>query len=86
MSLQVLCFYQKNCIGCEEQEPINREVEKKTGVTFEEINAVETPQVIKKYDLHLTPTIIVLLDNEIKEKFEGVIHSEELEEAIRRYL
>ena len=86
MSLQILCFYQKNCIGCEEQEPINREVEKKTGVKFEEINAVETPQVIKKYDLHLTPTIIILRDNEIKEKFEGVIHSEELEEAIRRYL
>jgi thioredoxin 1 len=86
MPLEVLCFYQKNCVGCDEQEPINREVEQKTGVKIEEINAVETPEVIKKYDLHLTPTIIVLLDNEIKEKFEGVIQSEELEEAVRRYL
>ena len=86
MPLEVLCFYQKNCVGCEEQEPINREVEKKAGIKIEEINAVESPEVIKKYDLHLTPTIIILQDNVIKEKFERVTQSEELEEAIRRYL
>jgi len=86
MPLEVLCFYQKNCVGCEEQEPINREVEKKAGIKIEEINAVESTEVIKKYDLHLTPTIIIIQDNAIKEKFEGVIQSEELEEAIRRYL
>jgi len=86
MPLEVLCFYQKNCMGCDEQEPINREVEKETGVIIAEINAVESPEAIKKFDLHLTPTIIILQDNEIKEKFEGVIQSEELEEAVRRYL
>ena len=76
MPLEVLCFYQKNCVGCEEQEPINREVEKKAGIKIEEINAVESPEVIKKYDLHLTPTIIILQDNVIKEKFERVTQSE----------
>ena len=86
MPLEVLCFYQKNCVGCEEQEPINREVERKTGITIAEIDAVESPAYIKQYDLHLTPTIILLLDDEIKEKFEGVIQSEELEDAVRRYL
>ena len=86
MPLEVLCFYQENCVGCEEQEPINREVEKKTGIHIEEINAVKSPGVIKEYDLHLTPTIVILFDKEIKEKFVGVIQSEELEEAVRRYM
>lgn len=86
MTVQVLCFYQEGCMGCEEQVPINREVEKNLGISIEEIDAVKNPQYVKDYRLKVTPTILVLVDGEVREKKEGLVHREELESAIKKYL
>ena len=86
MAVRILCFYQPGCMGCTEQEPINREVEKALSIRIEEIDAVENPQYIKDYQLKVTPTIVLLQDGIVRERFEGVVHREQLLETFRKYL
>jgi thioredoxin 1 len=86
MAVRILCFYQPGCMGCMEQEPINREVEKALNITIEEIDAVENPQHIRDYHLKVTPTIIIVQDGIARERFEGVVHQEQLRETLKKYL
>ncbi len=86
MALQVLCFFQPGCMGCMEQEPINAEVGKHLGIRIEEIDAVKNPDYISRFQLKVTPTIIALKDGSLKERFEGVVHAEQLESALKKYL
>jgi thioredoxin 1 len=86
MALRVLCFFQPGCMGCMEQAPINTEVAKKLGVTIEEIDAIINPKYIGEYQLKATPTILVLVDGMEKERFEGVVHVEQLESTLKKYL
>ena len=86
MVVHVLSFSQPGCMGCMEQEPINREVEKALGLKIEEIDAVKNPHYIKDYQLKVTPTVILLQDGIVRERFEGVVHPEQLQEAFKKYL
>jgi len=86
MALRVLCFFQPGCMGCMEQEPINREVGKRLGIRIEEIDATKNPAYIKEYQLKATPTLLILVEGVVKERFEGVVHPEQLEEALKKYL
>jgi thioredoxin 1 len=86
MAVSVFSFFQPGCMGCMEQSPINREVAQELHVTIEEIDALKNPQYIRQYSLKVTPTIILILDNAVKERFEGVVHREQLEGAIKKYL
>ncbi|WP_298667233.1 thioredoxin family protein [uncultured Methanofollis sp.] len=85
MTLRILCYFQEGCMGCMEQEPINREVERTFGVTVEERDAMKHPEDIRRYALTVTPTVLVLVDGEVKERFEGVAHTETLGAAIEKY-
>ena len=69
-----------------EQAPINAEVAKKLGIRIEEIDATKDPAYIEQYHLKATPTIIALVDGNVKERFEGVVHVEQLEPALKKYL
>ncbi len=73
-------------MGCMEQTPINTEMGKALNVEIEEIDAVKNPQYIKEYQLKVTPTIVVVKDGEVKERFEGVVHREQLETTLKKYL
>ena len=86
MAVNIICFSQEGCMGCEEQASINQEVMGLLKVKIEEIDAVKNPEYIKQYNLRVTPTIIILKDGEEKERFQGVIHREELENVIKKYL
>jgi thioredoxin 1 len=86
MAVRVICFYQPGCMGCMEQTPINREVEKNLAVTIEEIDAVKNPQLIRQYGLKVTPTIVILVNDVVKERLEGVVHAEQLEATLKKYL
>jgi thioredoxin 1 len=59
MAVRSICFFQPGCMGCMEQEPINREVEKVLAITIEEIDVRENPQYVSKYQLTVTPTVTV---------------------------
>jgi len=86
MALRVLCFFQPGCMGCMEQAPINAEVTKNLGISIEEIDAVKNPEYIRDFQLKATPTIIILVDGNVKERFEGVVHVEQLDSALKKYL
>ncbi|MCX6698279.1 MAG: thioredoxin family protein [Methanoregula sp.] len=86
MSVRVICFFQPGCMGCMEQTPINNEVGKALNVKIEEIDAVKNPQYVRDYLLKVTPTIVVVKDGEVKERLEGVVHSEQLESTLKKYL
>ena len=86
MGVAILCFQQEGCMGCSEQAPINREVEKDLGIRIEEIDAVKNPRFVTRFHLRVTPTTIILENGEERKRFEGLVHREELEAAIRMYL
>jgi len=86
MGIAVLCFVQEGCMGCSEQAPINREVEKDLHVSIEEVDVVKNPRFVGRYGLRVTPTTIILRNGEERRRFEGLVHREELEEAVRKYL
>lgn len=85
MPVRVICFFQPGCMGCMEQSLINREVEKKMDVTIEEIDVVKNPQFIQQYGLKVTPTIIILDKDVVKERLEGVVQAEQLEATLEKY-
>jgi thioredoxin 1 len=86
MALRILCFFQPGCMGCMEQEPINAEVSRALKIKIEEIDAVKNPQYVREFQLKATPTILVLKDEKIVERFEGVVHAEQFEAAVKKYL
>ena len=86
MALRVISFYQQGCMGCMEQTPINEEVAKSLNIVIEEIDAIKNPQYIREFQLKVTPTIVILKDGLLMERFEGVIHTEQLTGAINKYL
>jgi thioredoxin 1 len=86
MAVRVICFYQPGCMGCMEQSPINTEVAKALNLTIEEIDAIKNPQYIRELLLKVTPTIVILKEGVLMERFEGVVHPEQLKEAIKKYL
>lgn len=86
MAVRVICFYQPGCMGCMEQTPINAEVAKALNITIEEIDAIKNPHFIKEFTLKVTPTIIILKEEKVLERFEGVVHPEQLRAAIMKYL
>jgi thioredoxin 1 len=73
-------------MGCMEQAPINAEVTKTLGIPVEEIDAIKNPGFIADFHLKATPTIIVLVNNVEKERFEGVVHVEQMETTLKKYL
>ena len=86
MTVRVLCFFQPGCMGCMEQEPINAEVSKALKVTIEEIDAIKNPEYISRFQLKATPTLIIEKDGIAQERFEGVVHAEQLEAVLKKYL
>ncbi len=86
MAVRVICFYQPGCMGCMEQTPINTEVAKALNITIEEIDAIKNPQFISEFGLKVTPTIIIEKEGKVAERFEGVVHTEQLRAAIMKYL
>jgi thioredoxin 1 len=86
MAVRVICFYQPGCMGCIEQTPINAEVSRSLNITIEEIDAIKNSQYIGEFQLKVTPTIVILKDGILQERFEGVVHTEQLTAAIKKYL
>ncbi|HON81920.1 MAG TPA: thioredoxin family protein [Methanoregulaceae archaeon] len=84
--IRILSFFQEGCMACHEQEPINREVEKALSVPIEPLNPLKERSYIEKYSLRVTPTTLILKDGQVVERFEGVVHREQLEDAIKKYL
>ena len=86
MAVRVICFYQPGCMGCMEQTPINTEVGKSLNIAIEEIDAIKNHQYIREFLLKVTPTMVILKEGILLERFEGVVHAEQLTAALKNYL
>lgn len=86
MAVRVIFFYQPGCMGCMEQTPINAEVAKALNISIEEIDATKNQDSVREFSLKVTPTIIIKSDTAVLERFEGVVHTEQLLAAIKKYL
>ncbi|MDD1706839.1 MAG: thioredoxin family protein [Methanoregulaceae archaeon] len=84
--IRVLSFFQEGCMACQEQEPINREVEKALSLHIESINPLKNRSTIEEYSLQVTPTTVIIKDGKVVERFEGLVHQEQLEDAIKKHL
>jgi len=69
-----------------EQTPINAEVAKSLNITIEEIDATKNTRYIDEFNLKVTPTIVILKDGILQQRFEGVVHSEQLTGELKKYL
>ncbi|MCQ8893212.1 MAG: thioredoxin family protein [Methanolinea sp.] len=85
MAIRVLYFFQDGCMACHEQEPILAEVEKLLGFSAERIDPLRERAYIRKYRLTVTPTILIERDGAEVARFEGLVHREQLEEAVRAH-
>ena len=86
MSVEMLCFHQDGCSGCDEQKAINQKIEEKLGISIKDIDAVQTEGAINKYALKVTPTILIMVDNTERERFEGITPGNILEETLKKYV
>ncbi|NLO76901.1 MAG: thioredoxin family protein [Methanomicrobiales archaeon] len=86
MSVEILCFHQDGCPGCDEQKEINQKIVEKLGVTITDIDARKTEGVIQKYALKVTPTILILVHGKEKERMESITPGTVLEEKIKKYV
>jgi len=84
MAIRILYFFQEGCMACHEQEPILAEVESVLGLRAERINPLRERSYIQAFRLSVTPTIIIEQDGREVSRFEGLVHREELEDAVRR--
>jgi thioredoxin 1 len=73
-------------MGCMEQTPINAEVAKSLNITIDEIDVIKNPQYIREFRLKVTPTIVILKEGLTQERFEGVVHTEQLIGVLKKYL
>lgn len=73
-------------MGCTEQTAINKEVATDLKIIIEEIDAIKNPHFIKEFGLKVTPTIIIQKEGTVIERLEGVAHTEQLRETIKKYL
>lgn len=72
-------------MACHEQDPILGEVEAVLHLHAERINPLKTRSYLSEYGLSVTPTILLVRDGTVVCRFEGVVHREQLEDAIRKF-
>ena len=58
---------------------------KKLSLKIEEIDAVKHPELIRQYGLKVTPTIVILNNDVVQERLEGVVYAEQLEAVLKKY-
>jgi glutaredoxin len=86
MGPQIYWFSQKGCPRCEEQKSIIEGVAERKGIRAREFDISERPEYVRKYHLKITPTTLILVNAEEKIRFERIVSSDELTDALQRYL
>lgn len=90
MKLQVLKFGASWCGPCKTLNPIFTSVEeeyvaKGELVKFTKIDIDSDPEASIKYNIRNVPTILYIVDEEVKEKQVGVVNKESICQLIEKY-
>ena len=79
----VIDFYSPTCMPCRKMMPVLKELEKDyKNISFYKVNAVENPEFVNKFQVQGLPTIIVLKDGIVKEKFVGLQSKSKIKEVL----
>lgn len=85
--LLILYFKAKWCGACKVIEPIIEEISEMFGdkIIIGEINVDTERNFIRKFAVINIPTILILVNGEVKEKINGVIDRVSLYQKIKKY-
>jgi tRNA U34 2-thiouridine synthase MnmA/TrmU len=86
MGILIHWFRHEGCPGCEEQKSLIKNVAEQIGIPVREFDISERPEYVRKYHLSITPTTLIMVNAEEKIRFERLVTSDELKDAIQRYL
>ena len=79
----IIDFYSNTCGPCRKMMPILEDLEKEfTNLSFYKVNAVENPELVKKFEVSGLPTIIIYKNGEIIKKNIGLTNKTVLKEVI----
>lgn len=85
--LKVVEFYSDTCIPCKRMAPILAEVEEKyQNVFIAKINVAYESELVQKYHVLTSPTVLFFKNGEEITRLKGIIQKKQLEEIIQDYL
>ena len=81
-------FWAKWCVPCKMQSPVLHEIKTQLGdkIKVLKVDVDENGKLASLYDITSIPTIIILLNGEIKEKNVGLASKPMLSEMLIKYL
>lgn len=79
-------FYSDSCIPCKRLSPILADLEDTYGdkIIVGKVNVLFEQELVEKYDIISSPTVLLFKQGEIKEKFVGKIQKDDLVEIIEK--
>lgn len=85
--LTLLVFENDWCAQCYTEHPIVEKIasEFNDRLKVQFINADHNPDLVKKYQVYSAPTIVLIKNNQVVEKFSRYIDQTQLETVIRYY-
>lgn len=83
----LLEFYSDGCIPCKMLSPLLGELEEKySGIKFAKTNTAFAVDLVKKYNIEATPTIVFFNSGEEFKRTKGFVNKNALENAVREVL
>lgn len=79
-------FYSDSCVPCKRLSTILAELEETYGekIVIGKVNVMFEQELVQKYDIISSPTILVFKQGAIKKKFVGKIQKEDLVQEIEK--
>jgi thioredoxin 1 len=83
----VLDFWSESCMPCRQVSRILAELEAGAppGVRILGVDVEENPALVDRFDIQSVPTVLVLREGEVRERFVGVERPQVLRKAIERH-
>ena len=83
----VLDFWSESCVPCRQVSRILGELEANAppGVRILGVEVEENPGLVARFDVQSLPTVLVLREGEVRERFVGVERPQVLRKAIERH-
>ena len=83
----VLDFWSESCMPCRQVSRILAELEADAppGVRILGVDVEENPALVARFDVQTVPTVLVLREGEVRERFVGVERPQVLRKAIERH-
>jgi len=88
MEIELLDFYTDWCGPCKQQEPILEEIQEEyeEEVSIKKIDVESNHEKANEFNVKSVPTLILLSDKEVQERFVGLQSYDVLEEEIENLL